>query len=184
MGPNSRHALDTVSQQVARARCPLSLVACWLAVEMSGCYLTFDPASGGVMHATWSHDPVEGAWAFAEPRKKVPGFKFKQNGGRVELVRNCGAVGKKNMFNGWAQFFKLAYDYDSEVVVQGREVDLWFSSLDRTVHSIEPGTPVLASDINIIAVMPHDSATFQGVKIMPDNQFQDFAKAGYSIKFN
>ena len=60
---------------------------------------TKDVASNGTLFLNWSDDPVEGALAFMEPGKKVPGFKFKQHGGKSELVRDM--VRKKDVFAGW-----------------------------------------------------------------------------------
>ena len=50
-----------------------------------GCYLTFGTESQGTLFVHWSETEVEGAIAFFAPRKKVPGFKFKQNGGRSQV---------------------------------------------------------------------------------------------------
>lgn len=60
------------------------------------CYLTFGAESHGTLFVHWSAEPVEGALAFFAPRKNVPGFKFKQNGGRSELIREMsGGTGER-----------------------------------------------------------------------------------------
>ena len=61
-----------------------------------GCYLTFSEASQGTLFLHWSETPVAGALAFFEPRKNVPAFKYKSNGGRSELIREMsGGTGER-----------------------------------------------------------------------------------------
>ena len=61
-----------------------------------GCYLTFSEASQGTLFLHWSETPVAGALAFFEPRKTVPAFKYKSNGGRSELIREMsGGTGER-----------------------------------------------------------------------------------------
>ena len=61
-----------------------------------GCYLMFSEASQGTLFLHWSETPVAGALAFFEPRKNVPAFKYKSNGGRSELIREMsGGTGER-----------------------------------------------------------------------------------------
>ena len=49
-----------------------------------------------VVYAHRSEAPVAGALAFFEPRKTVPAFKYKSNGGRSELIREMsGGTGER-----------------------------------------------------------------------------------------
>ena len=49
-----------------------------------------------VVYARRSEAPVAGALAFFEPRKNVPAFKYKSNGGRSELIREMsGGTGER-----------------------------------------------------------------------------------------
>ena len=49
-----------------------------------------------VVYAHRSEAPVAGALAFFEPRKTVPAFKYKSNGGRSELNREMsGGTGER-----------------------------------------------------------------------------------------
>ena len=84
-----------------------------------GCYLTFSDASQGTLFLHWSEAPVAGALAFFEPRKSVPAFKFKTNGGRSELLREMsGGTGERirRFYTGLCQFVKLAKSFDSTLV--------------------------------------------------------------------
>ena len=48
------------------------------------------------INAHRSEAPVAGALAFFEPRKTVPAFKYKSNGGRSELIREMsGGTGER-----------------------------------------------------------------------------------------
>ena len=89
------------------------------------CYLTFGAESHGTLFVHWSAEPVEGALAFFAPRKNVPGFKFKQNGGRSELIREMsGGTGEriKRYYSGICQFIKLAKSFDASLVLHASEV--------------------------------------------------------------
>ena len=84
-----------------------------------GCYLTFSEASQGTLFLHWSETPVAGALAFFEPRKNVPAFKYKSNGGRSELIREMsGGTGEriKRFYTGICQYVKLAKSFDAAVV--------------------------------------------------------------------
>ena len=108
-----------------------------------GCYLTFSDASQGTLFLHWcvtvqiyfcraaahlsrvvgrrlvvynahrSEAPVAGALAFFEPRKTVPAFKYKSNGGRSELIREMsGGTGEriKRFYQRANQIYAGAFD--------------------------------------------------------------------------
>lgn len=57
------------------------------------------------------------ALACFSTQKKVPAFKFKQNGGRSELIRDCGGGVKiKNFYTGVAQYVKHAKTFQGTVL--------------------------------------------------------------------
>ncbi len=83
-----------------------------------GCYLVFDTTSGGrlMLFYTQGGGDVQdipqnavGFWC-ASPAKPIQSFKFKQSGGRVELIKGIagGDQNRRKYFSGWAQFIKLA----------------------------------------------------------------------------
>ena len=81
-----------------------------------GCYLTFSDASQGTLFLHWSEAPVAGALAFFEPRKSVPAFKFRTNGGRSGLLREMSGGRIRRFYTGLCQFVKLAKSFDSTLV--------------------------------------------------------------------
>jgi len=88
-----------------------------LALE-KGCYLTNEPFNQGTLFCTWSATPVEGAIAYFKPIKNVPAFKYRQNGGRSELQRGVnGNVHFKKYCLGWCGFFKMAREFEGEILV-------------------------------------------------------------------
>ncbi len=156
------------------------------AARERGCYLVFTPASGGALIAHWSETAIPEAWAFFYPRANVAGFKFKQNSGRVELIRGI-AVGKIKVFNGWGQFFKLAYDNDGVVRINSRDdamEDVWFLGPSQTVGAVTPGEWFEAKKFAVVGIIPHHNQSFVGVIKTDENRFIDTAKAalGYAWK--
>jgi len=78
-----------------------------------GCYLTIKITGDKFLMLNWSKEPVPGAFLFFRPRKKVPGFKFKNNKGREELMRD---VNQKRFYMGCLNFFKLAQQFEADIV--------------------------------------------------------------------
>lgn len=58
----------------------------------TGCYLTLGSEGGAGFLLHWSEQPIESALAYFRPSKPVPHFKFTQNAGRSELLRESGGV--------------------------------------------------------------------------------------------
>ena len=87
-----------------------------------GAYLTFTAASAGTLFLNWSHEPVEGALAYFRPQKNVPKFKFKKNGGRSEILRDCAMMKIKRHYSGWCQFVKLAKSFQGEIVILSEDL--------------------------------------------------------------
>lgn len=137
-----------------------------------GCYLLFDPASGGKLTMQYSRTVVNGAIGFWVPGrgKKLQGFKFKQNQGRSDLMKNiAGKDYKKKYFNGWCQFVKAAKMYSGFVCKWSEheriETDIFvFYSDSCEVKKIEDGELFDVSDIDAVACLPKGNATFNGVK--------------------
>lgn len=137
-----------------------------------GCYLVFDPSSGGKLTMLYSKTVVNGAIGFWTPGrgKKIQGFKFKQNQGRSDLMKNiAGKDYKKKYFNGWCQFVKAAKMYSGFVCKWSEheriETDMFvFYSDSCEMRKIEDGELFDVSDIDAVACLPKGNATFDGVK--------------------
>lgn len=137
-----------------------------------GCYLVFDPASGGKLTMQYSKTVVNGAIGFWTPGrgKKIQGFKFKQNQGRSDLMKNiAGKDYKKKYFNGWCQFVKAAKMYAGFVCKWSEheriETDIFvFYSDSCEVKKIEDGELFDVADIDAVSSLPRGNATFDGVK--------------------
>ena len=67
---------------------------------------------GATLYQHWSAEPIENALACFAPRKAVPAFKLKQNGGKSELVRDA-AIGPK-YYGGWTAFVKAAVSFQGD----------------------------------------------------------------------
>ena len=70
-----------------------------------GCYLVYEPSSGGRLMLYYSKGPVPsnavGFWMAGEG-KKIQEFKFKQAGGRSELIKGIagGDANKRRYYTG------------------------------------------------------------------------------------
>merc|ERR1712224_261692 len=105
-------------------------------VGPEGCYLVFESAFGGRLMLFYINNGripknAVGFWC-AGPGKSIQGFKFKQNEGRVEVIRGIagGDQNRKKYFSGWCQFIKLAKLFNGYVIKfpnseQGVEVDVF-----------------------------------------------------------
>jgi len=141
----------------------------------NGCYLVFDSGSGGRLFAQWSEEEVDGAWAFFFPRVKVAPFKYKQNGGKTELIRGL-QTQKKNLFSGWAQFIKLSYDNDGLLnIFEQREAEYWFLNSKNKINQVIVNEWMESKEIEVVAIIPNHCECFKGVQIMPPEQFVDTA---------
>jgi len=138
-----------------------------------GCYLTFDIANEGSLFLNWSEKYVEGSLAFFAPRKQIPKFKFKQNGGKSEFLRGLrGGVGIKKYFEGWTQFIKLAKDFNSNVTLFCcDDVALYYTNKDSKVMQIKQQQTVDSNDLYVICAVGPGDSSFDGICSIDRNQF-------------
>ncbi len=137
-----------------------------------GCYLIFDEASGGRFIIQFSKAVVEeaiGFWA-PGPGKILQEFKFKQNQGKIEMMKGiAGKDYKKKYFSGWCQFVKAAKNYNGYFIKyseKGRiEVDIYVFLKDScSIEKMEDGKLIDISEIAAVAVVGKGNNTFNGVK--------------------
>jgi len=105
--------------------------------EESGCYLVYDEDASKLI-AHYSKAKVPGAIGFFTPGsgQKIPGFKFKNNQGRNDLM-DCSS-GRKSFYDGCCQFIRIAKAMDGSLSI--------YPSADG-----EPGLPF--NGANNVAVM-------------------------------
>lgn len=123
----------------------------------SGCYLTFDPASGGTLFINWRETKIDGAIAYFKPKKAVPKFKFTNKGGKDELTRGCDQTEMKNYYTGMCNFVKMCKELDGDFIqfkndhctvyahLEGDKVAKWelnswydLSTMNRLTVSVQP----------------------------------------------
>lgn len=152
-----------------------------------GCYLVFEAASGGRLMLYYSSGRIPknaiGFWC-AGPGKFIQGFKFKQNGGLVELIRGIagGDQNRRKYFSGWCQFIKQAKAFDGYVVKfpnskQGVEVDVFGYKTDEEKAfelNLDAGLIEVGS-LDALSVVPKHNTTFHGIHKMP---LQLFVESG------
>mmetsp|Transcript_4188 Transcript_4188/g.6385 ORF Transcript_4188/g.6385 Transcript_4188/m.6385 type:complete len:151 (-) Transcript_4188:6-458(-) len=145
------------------------------------CYLTFDVANLGTLVATWSEEPIEGALAVVRPGKPVPKFKFKQRGGRVEVIRKIREDIKK-LYQGWVEFIKLAKQNDGTFeLLEPRGVTVTFNKFSELEHVVT-GEEYISGDYSGVAVCGKDADPYKSVKTMSNGQFLDVGlQYGHSL---
>jgi len=145
-----------------------------------GCYLVFEPSSGGRLLVQYSKGtvPENAVGFFAQSQsmdaKPIPKFKFTTNGGKSELIKGIagGDANRKKYYVGWCLFLKLACQFSADVIcftptnsqyvkidvygIQGTNVVALQGDLERGLTSI--------NDFDAIAVLPKHSTFLQGCK--------------------
>lgn len=140
----------------------------------SGCYLTYTTASNGSLFLNWSHTAIDGALAYIAPGKSVPGFKFKNKGGREELTRGCDNTAK-NLFEGWCNYMKLAKEYKSAITVLDKNVDVWVNDDANALFRADTGVAFELHQHNTPAV---------GICAKSKDLFTGTAKIGRDLFLN
>jgi hypothetical protein len=148
-----------------------------------GCYLIFDPSSGGRLILLYSKGKIPlnaiGFWC-PGPGCSIQGFKFKQAGGQVELIKGIagGDQNRRKYFSGWCQFIKLAKAMNGYVIkfpnsAQGVEVDVigYKKAREQPIEiDLDEGL-IEVGDFDAISVVPKHNDTFRGLKSLIESNF-------------
>ena len=161
-----------------------------------GCYLTFEPDSGGRLMLFYSKGEIPknavGFWC-PGPGKEIQGFKYKQNGGKSELIKGIagGDQNRRKYYSGWCQFIKLAKAMNGYVIKfplhnhQGVEVDVVaYDSKTNQPYELDLDDGLVeVGNFDAIAVIPKHNTTFRGMKSIVINNFLELGNiAGASSK--
>ena len=138
--------------------------------HVPGGYLVFNPVSDGSLIMHFSETPVEGAIVAFRPKKTIPLFKFRQNGGRVEIIRKLQS-NKQAYYEGVSQFIKTAAsEFDSDVLLVGDQTLVYW--LEGTaIHQLVRGTWTDTRAWTCTCSLPPGNVSFRGVKTIPRDQF-------------
>lgn len=156
-----------------------------------GCYLVFEATSGGRLMLFYSRGLIPknavGFWV-AGPERSIQGFKFKQNGGKVELIKGIagGDANRKKYYSGWIQFIKLAKAFNGYVIKfpnpnQGVEVGvIGYISDEEKAYELDLDAGLIEIDaFDGMAVVPKHNTTYHGIHCLPSNMFiESGQKAG------
>jgi len=160
-----------------------------------GCYLIYDPSSGGRLVTMYSRGEIPldaiGFWC-AGPGHSIKGFKFKQAGGRSELIKGIagGDQNRRKYFSGWCQFIKMAKAMNGYLIKfpnseQGVEVDVVTYKNDTEQPyeiNFDEGL-VEVGGFDAVAVVPKHNPTFKGVKSIVLSNFLELGNlAGAATK--
>mmetsp|Transcript_53036 Transcript_53036/g.158728 ORF Transcript_53036/g.158728 Transcript_53036/m.158728 type:complete len:165 (-) Transcript_53036:274-768(-) len=162
--------------------------------EDEGCYLVYESDSGGKLMLYYSRAKVPNAVGFwrAGEEKKIQGFKFNQNGGRVELIKGIagGDANKKKYYSGWCQFVKAARSFKGSVAKfpdkGGIEVDLYgYTREGLLLQKLELDDEISdVTAIDAITCVPKHNDCYAGVKNMDISTFLEKGNTkGATISF-
>lgn len=170
------------AQQPKPAATPAAAAA---APVTKGAYLTFDGASNGTLFINWSHTPVAGAMAFFEPKKAVAEFKYKDKGGKSEIVRNM-MQDKTKYYDGWCQFFKVAVEQHGMCkILPGADqapLKVEVAFLDGTkVIRLENGAVYSAKNMAAIGCIPKGDPGFQAQTLAKDVFIRNARRGGAAL---
>jgi len=153
-----------------------------------GCYLIFEPSSGGRLMLYYSKGQIPsnaiGFWC-PGPGRSIQGFKFKQAGGRVELIKGIagGDQNRRKYFSGWCQFIKLAKAFNGYVIKfpnseQGVEVDvIGYKTSEEKAYELDLDAGLIEVGVfDAIAVVPKHNPTFHGVHTIVKNSFLEMGQ--------
>lgn len=155
-----------------------------------GCYLVFDAALGGRLVLLYSNSRIPknavGFWC-AGPGRSIQGFKFKQNEGRVELIKGIagGDQNRRKYFSGWCQFIKLAKSFNGYVIKfpnseQGVEIDvIGYKKEEEEAFQLDLDAGLVeVGSFDAISIVPKHNSTFHGIHKMPP---QIFLESGNNV---
>jgi len=152
-------------------------------------YLVFSTENAGMLSIHWSDKPVDGALAAFVPKVPVSRFKFTTNGGRAELIRDCGGVKVRRFYEGFAMFLKAARSFDARFThilnLPKLQVAIYFNDENQAVSKIPLGPNfVTFENIKAAAVIPMLDPSLN-VRTMQTRMFQQVAeKVGATVAFD
>jgi hypothetical protein len=104
------------------------------------CYLKWEEVNQGTLFIVWSRkDDATDALAVFEPSKPVPAFKFKNNGGKSELLREAAGGGgpyTKRYYQGLCTFVKQARQLDAKLMLLSETIPAQVV-MNRDDHSVQ-----------------------------------------------
>jgi len=149
-------------------------------VEQKGnmvCYLTWEETSNGSLFLNWSENGVndEKSLAYFTPQKAVPKYKFKTKGGKDECTRGTNSD-KKNLYQAWCNFVKLAKEYNGQVYYSCGGTAL-YQFTGGKLSELKRKEMIEISGIKVIAAIPRERAgCFDGLKGINQGSFLGIAQ--------
>ena len=133
-----------------------------------------------MLHYSQGHVPnnAVGFW-LPGTGQDIQGFKFKQAGGRSELIKGIagGDSNRRKYFAGWCQFLKLARARHGKAIQfnpeQGVPVDIYgYISAEQRPQQLDLESGLVdMTPWDAIAVVPRHAAFLKGVKSMAPSNF-------------
>jgi gelsolin len=143
-----------------------------------GCFLSYIEASNGSLIITWSKTPIQGALAWFSAGKPVADHKYKTNGGREELTRGTDST-PKNAYQGWCNFLKLAREYNGNITVSTKDVQICVHDDANKLQMITPGESfeVHSQQMPAVGAWQASKKLFEGAQNTGRDHFINTAQA-------
>jgi hypothetical protein len=127
--------------------------------------------SEGTLFVNWSDRPVAEALVYFMPKKPVPAFKYKENGGRSELIRGFRGSTRNRFFDGFCQFYKQCRDLDGVITLLSPVVKVYVRSKDGLISQIPLGVPIPLDKIHAVSCVGGEKSCYEGVKELSQDYF-------------
>lgn len=114
---------------------------------------------------------MPGALAYFRPTKPVPAFKFKQNGGRAEIIRGFKGSTKHKFFDGVCQYAKLSREMRGEFTLLTPSFRAYYVVPSGKVSEICPGIATPLAGAQGISVIPPNNTSYEGVDVLSPAYF-------------
>ena len=123
------------------------------------------------MFIVWSETPVPDALAYFAPKKSVPAFKFKADGGRAELIRGFRGSTRHRFYDGFCQFFKQCRDLDGTCSLLSPVIKMFVRSKDGIISLFPLGELISLEKIHAVAAFGPEKTCFDGVDRLSQDYF-------------
>jgi len=146
--------------------------------------LVFDVVNEGTLFAVWGENVSGQVLACFKPNKPVPAFKYSASG-KQELMRKFRGE-KARFYEGCAQFFKLAKEYEGMVWLTSPSIGVYLrENGEGSMLKMVPGgecDPVSVSNFTAVAVLPPaNTSIVDGVKMMQEQVLRVGLNEGWGL---
>ena len=145
----------------------------------------FDVANEGTLFQVWGENVTGNVVAFFKPNKPVPAYKYNAGpSSRVEIIRRFRGE-KSRFYQGIAQFYKIAKDFQGEIVQLCPSVNVFVrSETDGEIVQLQPGGEMLSVGSGytaVVALPASNTSVSHGTTIMQEQLLRIGINEGWGL---